>query len=218
MCAVRWYSASVCKFSRVAVANPRSRPVTPMRRPEEELSADAIAARRAGRSSRFPRDGDLHIEEGSAYAVSTASTISVPCAGEAGAVHKRAVVGKTTGGVPAPAETILGTTLVGTRILLRDGGRGRRGDDQGVHRESEVGRGRSRVQDHRAHRALSRLSAGKTFRRLRRSPDFQSQSNPPPLGGGYSAGFDAVLNAASALIHCPLASSSVGMGADFRET
>src|SRR5688572_361436 len=59
-----------------------------------------------------------------------------------------------------------GETLVGTWILLRDGGRGRRGDDQGVYRESEVGRGRSRIQDHRAHRALSRLSAGTSFRRL----------------------------------------------------
>ncbi len=52
------------------------------------------------------------------------------------------------------SEAVLGATLVGARVLLRERGRGGRGYDQEVYREPEMGRRRSRV--HRAHRALSR--------------------------------------------------------------
>lgn len=45
---------------------------------------------------------------------------------------------------------------------MRDSVRGGREDDQGVHREPEVGRGRRGFQNHRAHRALSRRRAGST--------------------------------------------------------
>jgi REP element-mobilizing transposase RayT len=45
------------------------------------------------------------------------------------AVHKGAVITSVTRRVPRPAETLLGTASVGTRLLLRDGGRGGRGDD-----------------------------------------------------------------------------------------
>src|SRR5678816_1138970 len=45
-------------------------------------------------------------------------------AGEAGAVSEGAVVAQAAGRVSAPAETLLGTAPVGTRLLLRDGGRG----------------------------------------------------------------------------------------------
>ena len=76
---------------------------------------------------------------------------------QTGAIHQRAVVAAVARRVSAPEEAVLGTTPVGARLLLRDGGRE---DDHGAHRESKVGRGRSGVQDHRAHGALSRLAAG----------------------------------------------------------
>jgi putative transposase len=49
--------------------------------------------------------------------------------------------------------------------------------------EPEVGRRRSGLQDYRAHRALSRLSAGARFRWLQPRPDFQSQKILPALEG-----------------------------------
>jgi REP element-mobilizing transposase RayT len=77
--------------------------------------------------------------------------------------------------LPAPAQAVLGPTSVGTRVLLCDGGRGRREDGDGVHRESEMGPGRRRIQSHRAHRALSRLLSRSRFRRLQPQADFQSE-------------------------------------------
>ena len=50
--------------------------------------------------------------------------------------------------------------------FLRDGGCSGRGNDQSLYRESAVGRRRRVVQNHCAHQALSRLSAGTRFRRL----------------------------------------------------
>jgi putative transposase len=52
---------------------------------------------------------------------------------------------------------------------------------QSLHREPEVGRRRARLQDHRAHRALSRRSAGAGFRRLQPHLDFQSRRILPAL-------------------------------------
>jgi REP element-mobilizing transposase RayT len=44
-------------------------------------------------------------------------------------VHQRPLVAASSGGVPGTAEAVLGTAHVGARVLLRDGGRGGRGDD-----------------------------------------------------------------------------------------
>jgi putative transposase len=55
---------------------------------------------------------------------------------------------------------------------LCDGGRGRRADGAEVHRVAEMGRGRRRLQNHRAHRALSRLSAGAASGGFSRTPTF----------------------------------------------
>jgi len=85
--------------------------------------------------------------------VGTAFTIT----GETGAVHQRTVKPTSAGGIPGVAKTILGTAHVGAGVLLCDGGRGRRGNDQSLYREPEVGRRRSGFQNHRAYRALSRL-------------------------------------------------------------
>ena len=49
--------------------------------------------------------------------------------GQAGAVHQRAFVTASTGGVPRAEKTVLGPAYVGTRILLRDGGRSGRKSD-----------------------------------------------------------------------------------------
>jgi putative transposase len=59
--------------------------------------------------------------------------LAVPAAavtGETGAVHQKPVVAKTTRGVPGTEEALLGAAFVGTRIPLRDGGRGGRGHHQ----------------------------------------------------------------------------------------
>ena len=89
-------------------------------------------------------------------AVDSAGTV----AGKAGAVRPRPRQPAPAGRVSGTEEAILGTAHVGARVLLRDGGRGGRGNDQSLYREPEVGRRRSGIQDHSAHRALSRLSAG----------------------------------------------------------
>ena len=65
------------------------------------------------------------------------------------------------GGVPGVAKAVLGAAPVGSRVLLRDGGRG---NDQGIYREPKVGRRRSGLQDYSADRALSRPSAGVGFK------------------------------------------------------
>ena len=65
--------------------------------------------------------------------------------------------------------------------LLCDGGRGGRGDDQGLYREPEVGRRRPGLQDHSAHRAFSRLLAGTCFRRLQPPPRLSVVSILPAL-------------------------------------
>lgn len=57
-----------------------------------------------------------------------------------GAVHQATVVAAVAGGVSPPTQTVLGTTSVGAGVFLRDGGRGGREDDHGVHRKPEVGR------------------------------------------------------------------------------
>ena len=54
-----------------------------------------------------------------------------------------AALALTTGTVstvlPELAEALLGSTSVGPWILLRDGGRGGRGNDQGLYREPKMG-------------------------------------------------------------------------------
>src|SRR5206468_2947700 len=91
-------------------------------------------------------------------------------AGEAGAVSEGTVVADVAARVSAPAQAVLGATSVGARIFLRDGGRGGRENGDGVHRESKVGPRRPRVQGYRAHRALSRLSAGSASGGFSRKP------------------------------------------------
>ena len=59
-------------------------------------------------------------------------------------------------GVSRTAKTVLGSAYVGRRVLLRDGGRGGRGNYQSLYREPEVGRRRPGLQDRSAHRAFSR--------------------------------------------------------------
>jgi len=68
----------------------------------------------------------------------------------------------------------MGTTHVGERVFLRDGGRGGRGNDQSLHRESKVGRRRRFVQDHSADQALSRLCSRAPSGGFSRNRDFQS--------------------------------------------
>lgn len=79
---------------------------------------------------------------------------------EVGAISKGAIVASAARRVSAPAEAVLGATLVGSGVFLRDGGRGGREDDHGIHREPTLGRGRGRVQDYRAPGALSRRKPG----------------------------------------------------------
>ena len=81
--------------------------------------------------------------------------------GEAGAVHQGAVVAAAATGVPRAAQTLLGATPVGPGVFLRQRGRGRRSHDSRVYREPTMGRGCGGIQDYRAARALSRLSAGR---------------------------------------------------------
>jgi putative transposase len=68
--------------------------------------------------------------------------------------------------------------LVGTGVFLRDGGRGGREDDHGVHRESEMGRGCGELQNHSADRALSRLRAGSTSGGFSRNPRLSVAQQP----------------------------------------
>ena len=58
----------------------------------------------------------------------------------AGEAHQRAVVTAVAGRVSASAEALLGPASVGAGLFLRDGGRGGREDDPGVHREPGMGR------------------------------------------------------------------------------
>ena len=52
-------------------------------------------------------------------------------------------------GFSALAQAVLGATPVGAGVFLRDGGRGGREDDHGIHREPKVGRRRGSIQDYR---------------------------------------------------------------------
>jgi len=83
---------------------------------------------------------------------------------------KGGLVEKVAGGISGGAQEVLGAAHVGARLFLRDGGRGGRSNDQSVYRKPEVGRRRSGVQDHSAHRAFSRLLAGAALRRLQPHP------------------------------------------------
>ena len=76
-----------------------------------------------------------------------------------------------------------GAKSVGARILLCDGGRGRREDGDAIHRESEMGPRRRRIQSHSAHRALSRLSAGAASGGFSRKPTFSRNRSLPALAG-----------------------------------
>ncbi len=59
---------------------------------------------------------------------------------EAGTVHKRTILTTSAGGVSGTAQALLGTAHVGARLLLRDGGRSGRVNDQGLYRKSKMGR------------------------------------------------------------------------------
>src|SRR5579863_1515379 len=81
-------------------------------------------------------------------------------ASEDGAVHQGTVQPAAARGVSGAAKTLLGAAHVGAWVLLCDRWRGGRGNDKGLYRKPKVGRRRSGLQNHRAHGALSRLSAG----------------------------------------------------------
>ena len=66
----------------------------------------------------------------SSAAVGTAD----PGSAETGARYRRAIVKADADGVSGIEETILGAAHVGARLLLRDGGSGKRGNDQGLYR------------------------------------------------------------------------------------
>jgi hypothetical protein len=80
--------------------------------------------------------------------------------GEACAVHEGPVEPDTTRRFSAVEKALLKTTSVGSGVLLRERGRGGRGDDPQVHRKSAMGRPWGELHDHRAKRPLRRLSAG----------------------------------------------------------
>jgi hypothetical protein len=77
-------------------------------------------------------------------------------AGETGAIHQGEVEPASAGRVSGVTKTLLGAAHVGAGLLLCDGGSGGRGNDQSLYREPEMGRRRSGLQDHSAHRAFSR--------------------------------------------------------------
>ena len=88
------------------------------------------------------------------------------CAAEVGTIEDRAVcegsfVEEAAGRVWGVEEALLGTTPVGTRVFLRDGGGGGRGHDQELHRGATLGRRRrGRIQGGRPAGGLSQLRAG----------------------------------------------------------
>src|SRR5665213_2865935 len=55
--------------------------------------------------------------------------------GEDGAVPQGTLQSASAGGISGIAKTILGTAHVGAWVLLCDGGRSGRGNDQGLYRE-----------------------------------------------------------------------------------
>jgi hypothetical protein len=58
--------------------------------------------------------------------------------GEIAAVHQGPFEPEPAGGVSGFAKTILGPAHVGARLLLCDGGSGRRSNDQGLYRDTAV--------------------------------------------------------------------------------
>src|SRR5580704_7409226 len=127
---------------------------------EDSQGPDSGACARPDTSDLCCQRGVDHQRSGIAGSYSSAAVSTAdPCTGEAGAGHQGAVVQTDAGGVSGVEEAVLGTTHVGARLLLRDGGRGGRGNDQGLYRESAVGRRRRVVQDHSDQPALSRLVA-----------------------------------------------------------
>jgi len=104
--------------------------------------------------------------------------------GQAGAVHQGSVVAAAAGRIPALEEDILGAAAVGAGVLLRDGGRGERGDAVRQHREPEVGRGREGVPGRRARVALSRLQPGTSKAALAALTTFsRNQTHRHSVGG-----------------------------------
>ncbi len=87
--------------------------------------------------------------------ISSASSVT----GQDCPVHQAALQPTSAGGISRIAKTILGTAHVDGWVLLCDGGRRGRGNDQGLYREPEMRRRRSGLQDHRAERALSRATS-----------------------------------------------------------
>ena len=98
-----------------------------------------------------------------------------------GAVREGAVVETAVGGVPAPAQEVLGRAAVGAGVCLRDGGRGGRADGAGVHRGPEVGRGRGEGQDHHTGIALSWLQPGVSQAALAATSTFSRNPKPSTL-------------------------------------
>ena len=142
---------------------------------EVSLQGAARGSGRAGARSDpadLPGTGSEHCARGGVAGSypSAGGGAAAVVTGEAGAVRQREVLAGVAARVSPSAEAVLGTTPVGARVLLRDGGRGGREDDPGVHRESEVGRRTGRIQDHRAHGALSRLEPGKASGGLQPHP------------------------------------------------
>jgi Transposase IS200 like len=102
-------------------------------------------------------------------------------AGEARAISEGALVADVARGLSALAQAVRGPASVGARVLLRDGGRGRRKDGDGIHRVTEMGPGRRRIQSRSAQRALSRLSAGAASGGFSREPTFSRNRSLSPF-------------------------------------
>jgi len=91
-----------------------------------------------------------------AYAGERAAAVGT---GEAGAVYEGPIEPVVARRVSAVEEALLGATSLGSGVLLCERGRGGRRDDSEVHRKPAMGRSWGELQNHRAKRALRRLSA-----------------------------------------------------------
>src|SRR5688572_361438 len=109
-----------------------------------------------------------------------------PCAGEAGAVHKGAVVAQTAGGVPAPAEETLGRNTCGhVDTFARRWARSTR---RRSRRISRIRSGTRTITDSRSPRPPSlepALSRDELQAASAAPPTFSRNSTHRLLGGGY---------------------------------
>lgn len=104
--------------------------------------------------------------------------------GKAGAVSEGSIEPYAAGRISAVEEAFLGATPLGSGVLLRERGRGGRGYGAAIHREPAMGRPGRELQDHRAHRASSRLSAGNPSGGFSRKPATFSRNSTHRLSAG----------------------------------